>query len=65
MQRKKVIVTGCRGQLGIAVNKLYAGSQELELVNTDVEELDITNIDKVMEFVREVKPYATYQCKCL
>ena len=62
MQRKKVIVTGCRGQLGIAVNKLYAGSQELELVNTDVEELDITNIDKVMEFVRAVKPYAIINC---
>lgn len=62
MQRKKVIVTGCRGQLGIAVNKLYAGSQELELVNTDVEELDITNIDKVMEFVREMKPYAIINC---
>lgn len=62
MQRKKVIVTGCRGQLGIAVNKLYEGSQELELVNTDVEELDITNIDKVMEFVREVKPYAVINC---
>ena len=55
---KKMIVTGCRGQLGIAINKLYEGNREIELVNTDVEELDIKDIDKVMAFVREIKPYA-------
>lgn len=59
---KKVIVTGCNGQLGIAINKQYAGSPDIELVNTDVAELDITNIDKVMELVREVKPYAIINC---
>lgn len=59
---KKVIVTGCRGQLGIAVNKLYEGNREIELVNTDVDELDITDVDKVLGFVREVKPYAIINC---
>lgn len=59
---KKVIVTGANGQLGRAINLRYAGSQEYELVNTDVEELDITSIDKVMEFVRGVKPYAIINC---
>ena len=33
----KIIVTGCKGQLGIAINKLYEGNREIELVNTDVE----------------------------
>lgn len=59
---KKVIVTGANGQLGRAINLQYAGSQEYELVNTDVEELDITSIDKVMEFVRGVRPYAIINC---
>lgn len=63
---KKIIVTGCNGQLGIAINKQYAkqnaGNTEIELVNTDVAELDITNIDKVMELAREVKPYAIINC---
>lgn len=59
---KKVIVTGCNGQLGIAINRLYAGDEDICLVNTDVKELDITNIDKVMELVREVKPYAIINC---
>lgn len=59
---KKIIVTGCNGQLGIAINKQYKGETNIELVNTDVEQLDITNIDKVLELVREVKPYAIINC---
>ena len=49
---KKIIVTGCNGQLGRAVNQQYAGSTEYELVNTDVAELDITKVDKVLELAR-------------
>ena len=59
---KKIIVTGCNGQLGKAVNEYYKGSNEYELVNTDVAELDITNIEAVMKFVSEVKPYAIINC---
>ncbi len=59
---EKIIVTGCNGQLGRAVNKLYANDGRYELVNTDVGELDITSIDEVMSFVREVKPYAIINC---
>ena len=59
---KKEIITGANGQLGRAVNQQYADSGEYELINTDVGELDITNIDKVMEFVRDVKPYAIVNC---
>ena len=55
---KKVIVTGANGQLGRAINELYAGNPEYELINTDVGELDITNVDKVLEFVRGIRPYA-------
>lgn len=59
---KKIIVTGCNGQLGRAVNKLYAGNTDYEFVNTDVGELDITKIDEVMSLAREVKPYAIINC---
>ena len=59
---KKIIVTGCNGQLGRAVNQQYAGSTEYELVNTDVAELDITKVEKVLELAREVKPYAIINC---
>lgn len=58
---KKIIVTGCNGQLGHAVNDYYAGT-EYECVNTDVGELDITDVDSVLKFTREVKPYAIINC---
>ncbi len=60
--QKKLIVTGCNGQLGRAVNKIYAGQDEYELVNTDVGELDITDVDKVLAFARQVQPYAIINC---
>lgn len=62
---KKILVTGCNGQLGRALNKEY--SKEL-LVNTDVMEgdgikaLDITNIDAVMKLAREEKPDVIINC---
>lgn len=59
---KRIIVTGCNGQLGRAINKELSGNSEISFVNTDVAELDITSIDKVMELVREVKPYAIINC---
>ena len=59
---KKIIVTGCNGQLGRAINLELQSNPEIEFVNTDVAELDITNIDKVMELAREVKPYAIINC---
>ena len=59
---KKIIVTGCNGQLGRAINAELSGNTEYEPVNTDVAELDITSIDKVMELARQVKPYAIINC---
>lgn len=59
---KKIIVTGCNGQLGRAVNEYYKDAADISFVNTDVEELDITDIDAVMELARSVKPYAILNC---
>lgn len=58
----KLLVTGSNGQLGRAVAKLYEGNAEIELVNTDVAELDITNLEQTLEFVEKVKPYAIINC---
>ena len=59
---KTIIVTGCNGQLGRAINKELEGNNEYRIVNTDVGELDITNVDAVMAFARGVKPYAIVNC---
>ena len=59
---KKIIVTGCNGQLGRAVNEYYKNAADISFVNTDVAELDITDIDAVMRLAREVRPYAIVNC---
>lgn len=58
---KKIIITGCNGQLGRAMN-IALKDHDVELINTDVGELDITNIDAVLKFTREIKPYAIVNC---
>lgn len=59
---KKILVTGCNGQLGRAINKVYAGDSDVELINTDSAELDITNLDAVFTFVKEKKPDVIINC---
>lgn len=59
---KKILITGCNGQLGRAVNLFYTGRTDLEFINTDVDNLDIADIDAVMDLVRRTKPYAIINC---
>lgn len=64
---KKLLVTGCNGQLGRAINEYYANQTEYELVNTDfgvegIKSLDITNLDAVIAAMEEVRPYAVINC---
>lgn len=58
---KKILVTGSNGQLGRAINKEYS-EDNITLLNTDVSELDITNIDEVLSFVLSEKPDVIINC---
>lgn len=64
---KKILVTGCNGQLGRAIRKEYVG-EAVEFVNTDVVagdgvvSLDITDVDAVLRLVRETKPDVIINC---
>ena len=64
---EKIIVTGCNGQLGRAIRKELLGDK-YELINTDVFEgegiipLDITDVDAVVNFVKETKAAAIINC---
>lgn len=66
---KKVLVTGCNGQLGRAIQKEYAG--DVTFILTDVAEgegitsLDITDIDAVMLLVLNEKPDVIINCAAL
>lgn len=64
---KKILITGCNGQLGRAIRKEYA-NDGVEFINTDVVEgedvtlLDITDVDAVLRLVREKRPDAIINC---
>ncbi len=58
---KKLLITGCNGQLGRALNREYEGEQ-VQIINTDVPELDVTDQNAVMRLVREQKPDVIMNC---
>ena len=55
----KILITGANGMLAKAVRERF---KEDELICTDVEELDITNLESVMQFVEENKPEYIINC---
>ena len=66
----KLLITGANGQLGRAVNRVFAGHEDT-LVNTEapriaedagMQALDITDIDAVLSFAREAKPDVIVNC---
>lgn len=59
---KKIMITGCNGQLGRAMNIALSNHTDIEIINTDVAELDITNIEKVQSFVKDVNPHIIVNC---
>lgn len=59
---KNILITGCNGQLGRALIHVLEGNSEYHLIKTDVEDLDITNIEAVMQMAKETKPYAIVNC---
>lgn len=58
---KRILVTGCNGQLGKAINEEYK-NDDVSLINTDVEQLDITRVDEVLAFVLKEKPDVIINC---
>lgn len=57
----KIWVAGANGQLGTAVNEIV-NPLEVELLNTDVNELDITEIDEVLRFAEISRPDVIINC---
>ena len=64
---KKILITGCNGQLGRALNQVYK-NEDVEFINTDVVEgegiyaLDITDVDAVLSLVRRMRPDVIINC---
>lgn len=64
---KKILITGCNGQLGRALDIEYQ-KEDVEFIRTDVAEgegitsLDITEVDEVLSFIRTKTPDVIINC---
>jgi len=58
----KVLITGANGQLGREITSQYSNMGNVELILTDYQELDITNLAKVNDFISEKKPDVIINC---
>jgi len=61
----KVLITGANGQLGRELAKQYIEKKLIDLILTDVLDLDITNVNQVFRFVNENKPDVIINCAAL
>ncbi len=59
---KRIMLTGCNGQLGKALTKAYSKDDKTELILTGSAELDISDNSKVLDYVRDVKPDTIINC---
>ncbi|MDD6327000.1 MAG: dTDP-4-dehydrorhamnose reductase [Lachnospiraceae bacterium] len=58
---RRILVTGCNGQLGRAINEEYK-TDDVTLINTDVAELDITDVAQVVTFAEKEQPDVIINC---
>lgn len=59
---KKILTTGCNGQLGRALNDYYQDKKSIRLINTDVEEINIIDKEMVLSKVQEIRPDIIINC---
>ncbi|MBQ1472797.1 MAG: sugar nucleotide-binding protein, partial [Lachnospiraceae bacterium] len=63
---KKILITGCNGQLGRAIQKEYGDT--VTFIRTDmvagdgVEALDITDLEAIREIAKRTKPDGIINC---
>lgn len=55
----KILITGANGMLA---NSIRQELKEEKLICTDVEQLDITNLEKVNEYIKDLKPDYIINC---
>lgn len=59
---KRVLITGCNGQLGRAIRQLAYREKTIEYYMTDVDQLDITNYETITTFIAEHNITAIINC---
>lgn len=60
----KIWITGANGHLGKAINRLL-NQREVEILNTDLDEIDITNTQEVIQFGDRNRPDVIINCAAI
>lgn len=58
----KIIITGSKGQLGTELNKQLKNIEEIEVIPTDKDELNIIDINSVDNFISNERPDIVINC---
>ena len=59
----KIWIAGAAGQLGCALNDMAKEHRpDAELLNTDIDEVDVTDLSQVLGFVKEHQPDVIFDC---
>lgn len=61
---QKIWISGAKGQIGKAINKVI-DKLEYEMLDTDIDDVDITNIDEVLRFGEINRPDIIINCSAL
>lgn len=63
---KKILIIGADGQLGKAISNYYnTNNINVEVVGTDIDEIDITDFNSVSSAILEIKPDIIINCAAL
>ena len=58
----RIIITGANGQLGLELSKQLSRNKEYEVICTDIEELNIVDINSVNKVISKYKPDVVINC---
>ena len=58
----RIIITGANGQLGLELSKQLSRNKEYEVICTDIEELNIVDINSVNKVISKYKPGVVINC---
>ena len=59
---KRYLITGYKGQLGYDIKRELNDRGEYSILALDIDEMDLTNREQVMEIVRSYKPDVIFHC---
>lgn len=58
----KILVTGCNGMLGTDLIKILNKENKHEVFGVDIEDLDLTNLEKTQTYIKKISPDCIINC---